>query len=255
MTAIIRGGLLLAVALLVTVSVFAHTQNDDPARTIVERAVAAHGGDAWLRPGTLILSGEAVFYSPDSAEPRSRADDYRMWRVMDPDRTSSHGADGKVRIHAQTGGETMFEVGYDGETTWTEQGVMPKAEADAYWASSFGFGIIRSALRDGFTLESAPPRSVDGHAIDLVRVIAPDGQTTLFGFDRDSGFIRYMGFGSPRGWHERHYDDFIRLPGTGWVQATTVTLFYDGIRSNTVYWRGVKVGEPIPDTVFKHRGD
>ena len=42
----------------------------------------------------------------------------------------------------------MFEVGYDGDTTWTQDGIMPREEADAYWASAFGFGIIRRALGD-----------------------------------------------------------------------------------------------------------
>ncbi len=226
----------------------------DPPRLIVEQAIAAHGGEGWLEPGTLLLSGSATFYAPDHAEPRRTADDYRMWRVMDPDRQSAHGADGKVRIVARDGDDIVFEVGYDGETTWTERGIMPKEQADAYWASNFGFGIIRSALDTGFTLEAAPPRDHGGGVIDLVRIIDPQGQATLFGFDRESRFIRYMAFDSPRGFHERHYDDFIRVPqtggGSGWVQAREVTLFYDGVRSNTVQWREVAVGEPIDASIF-----
>jgi hypothetical protein len=42
---------------------------------------------------------------------------------------------------------------------------MPKAEADAYWASNFGFGIIRSALKPGFRLERAPDAEVGGHPV------------------------------------------------------------------------------------------
>ncbi len=173
-----------------------------------------------------------------------------MWRVIDPDRQSAHGADGKVRIVARDGDDIVFEVGYDGETTWTERGIMPKDQADAYWASNFGFGIIRSALDTGFTLEAVPPRDHGGALIDLVRIIDPQGQATLFGFDRESRFIRYMAFDSPRGFHERHYDDFVRLGRDGWVQAREVTLFYDGVRSNTVQWREVTVGEPIDASVF-----
>jgi hypothetical protein len=41
-------------------------------------------------------------------------------------------AKGKVRISAISNGRPMFLVGFDGSTTWTEKGVMPKAEADAY---------------------------------------------------------------------------------------------------------------------------
>ena len=219
-------------------------------REIVEAAVEAHGGHSWLEPGTLVLSGHAEFFSPDSAEPRTRVDDYRMWREFDPDRKVAHGADGKVRIRAKVGERVLFEVGYDGETTWNERGIVPKAEADAFWASNFGFGIIRSALDEGFTLEAAPSRDVEGHNLDLVRIVDPQGQPTLFGFDRESRFIRYMAFRTPRGWHERLYDDFIRLPDSGWVQARTVTLLYDGVKSNTVYWRNAEIGIPIDPQIF-----
>ena len=220
------------------------------AREVVERGVAAHGGDLWLEPGTLILIGEATFYSPDSANPRTHADDYRMWREMGENRDSAHGADGKVRITAKSGDRIIFEVGYDGETTWNERGIVPKAEADAFWASNFGFGIVRSALRDGFTLERAPRRDMLGREVDLVRIIDPQGAATLFGFDAESGFIRYLAFDTPRGFHERLYDDFVRLDN-GWVQARRVTLLYDGVMANSVLWTETRVGEPIPSGLFE----
>ena len=218
-------------------------------RALIEAGVAAHGGAAWLSPKTLYLAGSAVFYAPDGTAPRSRADDYRMWRVMDPSRTSAHGADGKVRITAKSGTRLLFEVGYNGAVTWNERGLVPKDEADAFWASNFGFGIIRSALAEGFTLQPAPPREIAGRIVDLVRVIDPQGQGTLFGFDRESHFIRYMAFRSPRGLHERYYDDFVRLEG-GWVQAREVTLFYDGVKNNTVFWREIRVGEAMDESLF-----
>ena len=224
-------------------------QEPGDARAVVGQAVAAHGGEAWLEPGTLVLSGSAVFYSPDSATPRSTAEDYRMWRVLDPERNSAHGADGKVRITARSGERVIFEVGYDGAATWNERGIVPKAEADAFWATNFGFGIIRSALRGGFELQSAPGRQIDGHALDMVRVTDPGGQQTLFGFDRESRFIRYMAFRSPRGFHERLYDDFVKLD-SGWVQARIVMLLYDGVVANVVTWDTVSVGELIDPAIF-----
>lgn len=222
---------------------------DESARAILEQAVAVAGGETWLNPSTLYFAGRAVFYAPDSAEPRSIADDYRMWRAMNPDRTTAHRADGKVRITARSGGRLLFEVGYDGTTTWTEKGVMPGDQADAYWASNFGFGIIREALKPGFRVERAPDRDIGGHEVALIRVVSPDGAATLFGIDQQSHYIRYMGFVTPRGFHERHYDDFIRLP-SGWVQAREVTLFYNGVKANTVYWREVKPGEAIDPSLF-----
>lgn len=219
-------------------------------RQVVERGLQAHGGELFLDPQTLQLEGTATFYDPTTGAVRSVADDYRMWREFERGRRVAHGADGKVRIVAKDGERVLFEVGYDGETTWTQDGIMPKAQADAYWANNFGFGIVRSALDDGFTLGFAPSREVRGHSVSLVRITDPGGQETLFGFDVESGFIRYMAFDSARGFHERIYDDFVRLPDSGWVQARSVTLLYDGVISNTVLWTRAIVGEPIAPAVF-----
>ncbi len=180
---------------------------------------------------------------------RAEADDYRMTRAFERGRKVAHGADGKVHIRAKAGERIIFEVGYDGETTWTERGVMPKAAADEYWANNFGFGIIRSALDEGFALARAPSRDVLGHQTNMIRITDPQGAETLFGFDVESGFIRYMAFDSPRGWHERLYDDYVRLEN-GWVQARSVTLLYDGIKNNTVFWSETKVGEAVDPQVF-----
>jgi hypothetical protein len=218
-------------------------------RAVLERAIAAHGGALWLDPGTLELSGTATFYDPATGAVRSEADDYRMWRTFEDGRTAAHEASGKVRIIAKAEGRTIFEVGYDGATTWTERGIMPRAEADAYWASNFGFGILRSALEQGFALHSAPSREIGGRRTLIVRIVDPAGQQTLFGFDAESGFVSYMAFTAPRGFHERLYGDFVRL-GNGWVQAREVTLLYDGIIANRVFWKRTKVGEPIDPALF-----
>lgn len=224
------------------------------ARQILERAIEVAGGETWLTPETLILEGEATFYAPDSAAPRLVADDYRMWRAMNPNRTVSHGADGKVRITAKSAGRLMFEVGFDGTDTWTEKGLMPKAEADAYWASNFGFGIIRSALKPGFRLERAPDSEVAGRPVYMVRLIDPKGQQTLFGIDRESHYIRSMGFMTPRGWHVRTYDDFVKLENPAWLQAREVTLTYNGVKANVVRWKTARVNAPIPPDLFTWPG-
>lgn len=238
-------------ALMIVVSVPPAIAADDPsARALLAQAAQVAGGETWLRPRSLIMRGTADFYGPAKSAPVSHADDYRMWRAMNSDRATSHAADGMVRIRAANGPKTMFEVGFDGTTTWNERGVVPKAEADAYWASAFGFGVIRQALHDGFSVERAPDRSVDGHALDMVRIIDPAGQQTLFGLDHANHYIRYMGFVSPKGWHERTYSDFVMLKNPRWLQARTVTLFYNGVRANSVYWKSVVVNQPLPADQF-----
>lgn len=220
------------------------------AEQILDRAQEAAGGSEWLHARTLVLSGTAVFYGPSAPEPRSRATSYRMWRVFDPERQAAHGAEGKVRILACDGARQLFTVGYDGAVTWTEGGVTPKAEADAFWASNFGFGIIRHARKSGFKAERVPDDTVAGHPLYMVRLTDPGGTATLFGVDQQSFAIRVMGFASPRGWHVRTYDDFYRLPGSRWLQARKVTLYYNGVKANEVTWADATVNAAIDDAVF-----
>lgn len=203
-------------------------------RAIIERAFVAAGGEDWAKAQTLALVGRAVFFGGGPA-PRAIAEDYRMWRVFESARAAAHGEAGKVRIEARNGARLMFLVGSDGTTSFNEKGVIPKAEADAFWANNFGFGVIRSALGPGFRLERMPDDSVDGHPTYAVKVTDPAGTTTLFGIDKTTHFIRLAGFSTPSGWHVRIYDDFVVQPG--WTQARKVMLYYNGVIANQVFWR------------------
>lgn len=84
----------------------------------------------------------------------------------------------------------------------------------------------------------------------MVRLTDPKGGTTLFGIDQRSFAICTMGFTTPRGWHHRTYDDFVRLKDPDWLQARTATLFYNGVKSNTVYRTKTVVNGPVDDTLF-----
>lgn len=221
------------------------------AQDILQRAINVAGGEAWLNPKTLVMRGRAVFYGPSGAEPRSVSDDYRMWRVFDPGRSASHGAEGKVLIRAKAGERTLFEAGYDGATTWTERGITPKAEADAYWASNFGFGIIRHARKPGFKLERVGDDDHAGRALYKLRITDPAGGQTLFGIDQLNFAIRTMEFATPRGWHKRTYDDFVELRDPRWLQARKVTLLYNGVKQNEVFWTDVQVNAPVDEAIFR----
>ncbi len=197
------------------------------------------------------MRGRAVFYGASGAEPRSTADDYRMWRVFDPARQASHGAEGKVLIRAKSGDRTLFEAGYDGATTWTERGITSKAQADPFWASNFGFGIIRHAQKPGFKLERVADDEHDGRPIYKLRLTDPQGGQTLFGIDQQSHAIRTMEFATPRGWHKRTYDDYTELKDPRWLQARKVTLFYNGVKQNEVFWTDVEVNKPVDEALFR----
>lgn len=242
--------ILAVLAVLLTQSVLAHDPEKLDGQAILALAREAHGGDGWANARTLTLQGNAVFYGDDGPDPRSRADDYRMWRVFNLDRGSAHGAQGKVRITARSGTRTVFEVGYDGETTWNERGIVPKAQADAFWATNFGFGIIRHAGKPGFSANRLPDDVRAGHAVFMVELTDANGGKTLFGIDMDSHAVRYLGFNTERGWHERTYDDFVRLSDPDWLQARHVTLYYDGRKSNEVFWDTTTVNTPIDPGLF-----
>ena len=218
------------------------------ARAIIAKAYGAAGGDSWANARSLELTGRAIFYAPDAAAPKSVADDYRMWRIFEADRSSAHGEAGLVRIDARSGGKLLFQAASDGTTTWTQAGPLSKAQADAFWASNFGFGVIRHALKPGFVLTRLPDDSVDGRGVWTVRVVDPSGTATLFGIDRGSGVIRMVGFATPKGWHVRHYDDFSRR--FGWTQARHVTLYYNGVKQNEVFWTGWRIDPPLDRAIF-----
>lgn len=217
---------------------------------VLARATEAAGGEGWAKAKTLTLVGTAIFYGPAGAAPRSRADDYRMYRVFDPSREASHAAEGKVRIIATDHGRILFTVGYDGTITWNERGVVPKAEADAFWSSNFGFGIIRHAADPGFKADRVPDDAIDGHKLYMVRLTDPEGGVTLFGIDQSSFAIRTMGFTTPKGWHQRVYDDFVALKHPRWLQARHVTLYYNGVKANEVFWRDTRVNAALDDALF-----
>ena len=173
-----------------------------------------------------MLSGRAVFWGPTGAAPRSVAESYTLWRVFEPDRSASHGAEGKLRIVGRNGDKLMFTFGFDGSTTWTERGITPKAEADAFWASNFGFGIIRHATKPGFKAERIADGYSQGHP------------------------IRSLGFSTPRGWHERHYSDFVRQDNPPWLQAREVTLYYNGVKASSLFWERWVIDEPIANRLI-----
>ena len=241
---------LMLLALLAFLPTLATAADSPDGETILARAAEAHGGAGWANAKTLVLEGRAVFWGPTGATPRSTADDYRMWRVFDPGRTVAHSAEGKVRIVSKSKGVQQFTVGFDGTATWNERGVIPKAEADVFWASNFGFGIIRRAANPGFKAERVADDVIGSHKLHIVRLTDPAGGVTLFGVDQRSYAIRTMGFMTPKGWHLRTYDDFAALKNPRWLQARTVTLSYNGVKANTVYWTRTVVNGQVDDTLF-----
>lgn len=136
------------------------------AREIVTRAHAAASGAAWKRPLTLHLRGAVVLYENGGLGRRSVADDYEMWRMFPAWNTTAHGASGKVRIDADNAGTPMFQISHDGVNTCHQDGLVPNAKANAEGSESFGFGIIRFALYQGFSVTRLADDQVEGPGPD-----------------------------------------------------------------------------------------
>ena len=197
---------------------------------IVRLAHAAAGGDSWKRPRTLHLTGNATLYGDGTAASRSDVQHYEMWRVFPAWSQAAHGANGKFRLDARNGDATLFQISYDGQDTWNDKGKVEQATASREWSENFGFGIIRFALDEGFSL-------------------------TRMADDQVAHSVRKVGFDTPRGWHERIYSELYMVQtaqaeGGRFQQPGRVRLYYDGALVSDIRWTGAVVDAPIADGVF-----
>ena len=212
---------------------------------IIANAHAAAGGESFVEPGSLFLSGYNVIYTPDGGS--KTWDRYAMWRVFGDEKADAHTANGKVRIEAWEAGELAMLISFDGEATYNQTGRMEDQSANAMWSNNFGFGAIRNALDEGWTQMRRSDRTIDGKPAYMVQLTDPSGGK--FGFEHDTFQILYVGFDTPRGWHERRYSEYFSKPGSSWQQAGRVRLFYDGVMSNEAVWTDFEIGGAFaPDT-------
>lgn len=212
---------------------------------IIAMAHEAAGGETWRKPGTLKLTGYNLIYGDRPVV----WDRYAMWRVFSDEKSAAHAASGKVRIEAWSGDELALLIAFDGEKTSNQNGVMEDQSANAMWSNNFGYGAIRNALDEGWRQTRVQDRLIDGAPAYMVELEDPAGGETLFGIRQGDNAIVYVGFDTPRGWHERRYSEFFSKPGISWSQAGRVRLFYDGVKANEAVWTDFVVGEDVsPDT-------
>lgn len=214
---------------------------------IIRQAHEAAGGDRFVHPGSLKLTGYNIIHAPGGDVLWDR---YTMWRVFSAEKPDAHTAEGKVRIEAYTGDKLAMLLAYDGKESYNQNGRMDDQSANDTWSANFGFGAIRNALDDGWTQTRFQDRLIDGQPAFLVALTDPSGGKTVFGVRCSDRAIVYVGFDTPRGWHERRYSHFFSKPGSPWVQAGRVRLFYDGIKSNEAIWTDFETGESYPDSLF-----
>ena len=220
---------------------------DLSAKQIMEKAHEAAGGIIWTRPESLTMKGYAVFYKDGKA---FRNEKHWMWRIYDWDKRDAHKADGKVRILSVRDGIPFINVSFDGKTTFTAEGPQPPSDAEKSWASNFGFGVIRHALDEGYSLSRLPDDLIDGRPAYMINVSDPAGGDTQFGIAQDDHAILKVGFDTARGWHERIYSNFYSNPGNSWVQPGRVRLYYNGVKANEVIWEAFAINQNLPECLF-----
>lgn len=225
-----------------------HTEQVElTAREIMEKVYEKSGGDFWKRPKSLSLFGHAVFYKDGESVIHER---HNMWRVFEQKKNEAHVANGKVRIESFRDSVPVFIVSFDGENTYDLNGKQEKSEADKRWASNFGFGVIRHALDDGYTVEKIKETSVHGQACYGIKVIDKSGGETEFAIAKSDFKIRKVAFDTPRGWHERIYSEYFEKSEFNWLQSGKVELSYQGVKSNDVFWTDFTVNEKLDDQLF-----
>ncbi len=217
---------------------------------IVQAATEANGGYNWRRPQTLFLQGRMTMYDGGAIDQQTQVDDYRMWRRFPAKPGAAHAANGKVAFDARSAGKVVFQIAWDGSHTYNQSGRVEKSSADAQWSAAFGFGIIRFADQPGFSVTRLADDQVEGQPCYVVKVTDPGGSDTLFGIDKGSLAVRMVGFDTPRGWHHRIYSAFAWHQDPPFRQPQRVRLFYDGRKTNDIFWHTFSVNGPVDDGVF-----
>jgi len=220
------------------------------ARTLVARAHAAAGGEAWLAAGTNVMRGTATLCRGGVAAYCVESERYEMRRVYPTQLDAAHAGSGKFRLDAYRNGKILFTSAFDGERSYDQNGPLSEERARDSEANAYGFSAIRFALEPGFEVERLVDDQVAGHPSHFVRVTDPAGGVTVFGIDSDDYSIRLVGWQTARGWHERIYSDFYRVGDAGFLQPGRVRFYYDGVKSVDIRWTSAEVGVPIPDSAF-----
>lgn len=220
------------------------------ARDIVARAHAAAGGEAWLKAGSNVMRGHAELCRDGRPDACVTADHYALYRVYPTELKEAHAGSGKFRLDARAGDRLLFQIAFDGERSYNQDGPVDGPHAETDEGTGFGFSAIRFALAKGFRLDRLLDDPVDGRPAHLVRVTDPSGQKTLFAIDSDNFQILSAAWQSPRGWHERRYSGFYRVGAQGFLQPGRVRHYYEGVKSVDIHWTSAEIGTDIADDVF-----
>ena len=218
------------------------------AKEIITRAYEAAGGESWVRPQSLKLSGYNIIRREDGEVLWDR---YTMWREYAGSKDAAHEANGKVRIEAWRGDKLAMLISFDGSNTYNQDGKLPDQSRNSVWKNSFGFGAIRHALDPGWQQKRLPDDLIDGKPAYLVELTDPSGSSSLFGIRQADSAVVYVGFNTPRGWHEKKVLRFSSASrGPAGVNRDESRLFYNGVKANEAIWQDFELGKSWDKDLF-----
>ncbi len=174
-----------------------------------------------------------------------------MWRTFPDENDAARNANGKVRFDAFEEDKLFFQIAFDGKNTFQNLSDEAKRQEESLrWGNNFGFSIFRFVENKDFQILRLPDDKVDGHLCYFIKIIDPKKTETIFGIDRKTFFIRAAFFKTPIGFHQRFYDDFVRVKKVNFIQPRSLRIFNDGVKTTEVFWSDFKVNEPIADEIF-----
>ena len=222
-------------------------------QTIIERAYAAAGGDLYRYPGSYHLHGIYLDYKggPQPVEYKP----YDLYRVQPKDHPRGRVADGKIRVSAYKDGKPTMQIAFDGEKTYGIDGPTGDGADAPFWRTTMGFGMIRFALSLGYTLKRLADDMVDGKPAYNVRVTDPFGESAVFSVRLADARLVRVQFLTPRGLHDRIFDEFFTKPGSPWVQPGRVRSFINGEKEAEFTYSDFTIGAKLPDDLFVIRPD
>ena len=239
---------LILVAAVFSAPTFAADVQSPDARTIIERAYMAAGGDSYRYPKSIYLRGSYLDFK-DRLAPVVYAP-YELYRVQPRDHPNGHLADGKIRVSAYLDGKPTMQMAFDGAKTYDLNGPTGEGADAPFWRLTMGFGMIRFALDPGYRVERLPDDLVDGKPSYTVRVIDPGGESALFSVRIADARIVKIVFATPRGLHERVFSNFFSKPGVKWVQPGRVRSMINGVKEAEFLYTDFAIGRDLADDLF-----
>ncbi|MCU0390061.1 MAG: hypothetical protein MUE81_03005 [Thermoflexibacter sp.] len=230
---------------------FSGTCQDLSPLQILLKAIETAGGDTWQSPQTLLLDGEADFFPNGRLDQKMHFDKYAMYRVYPTENNEAHKANGKVRFDAAYGDSVFFKLIFDGKQSEMFLSEVAKPyQAHFSWSNNFGFGIFRFAQNPDFQLIRLADDQVEGYDCYFIQIIDPKKNITTFGIDKETFYIRMVGFDTEVGYHHRIYSLFKKAENVNFIQPTRVRLYFKGVKWMDIDWKRFSVNQPIQDAVF-----